>query len=443
MKRAIAYTDGGTYKQNPGPFGSAAHILLLSSESKSKPTSMITLDGYLTKAEMNKKPELKTKCIEPDDIIDIVAFDRENNRSNNVAELFAILTAVDFLKRMNYEGEIIIFTDSQISIYVISGLLKNNGGYSGTIDRAIIEEIWKVLKNLPPFIMKKIKGHSIFTGNNRADELATIGAHISKHGHYELDEDKVTTYVNDLKINVIAVGEQKKKSISIDTLLTSSSYLYIDGPSDPGTYYYISHKEESKIGTMPEKKQNYGIIITKPNPTIDALIDAVNKEPVTKPFVLFNKTIGDKRISKLNLFGAWKNKNGATKIGDTYVTKEISPVNLRRATKVMYSRLEQMLINFEDKIGFTYEELDLEKILTEKGKIEVGSTTIPYNGKIKHLSELLIGYDTPRVSVMNKFFPDGKAYIVSRREGDMTFFATLFMKNKNVNICSNFGATRL
>jgi len=89
------------------------------------------------------------------------------DQTNNVAELLAIKIAIETIIKHNLKNnEIIIYTDSQYSINVITNCWK------AKVNIGLINEIKQLLKILDCVRLIYIPGHKDNKGNNIADELA-------------------------------------------------------------------------------------------------------------------------------------------------------------------------------------------------------------------------------------------------------------------------------
>lgn len=102
---------------------------------------------------------------------DISITNFSTNSTNNRMELLGVITAFEFISKLNKDIQFILFTDSS---YVLGGLL-----YNWKIETN--HDLWLRLKFLYDSIkdkvkLKHIKGHSGEIGNEIADNFAVINS---------------------------------------------------------------------------------------------------------------------------------------------------------------------------------------------------------------------------------------------------------------------------
>jgi ribonuclease HI len=124
----VIHTDGAC-SGNPGPAGIGVHI------------------------------------VRPDKVTEISEFIGEG--TNNVAELRAILRAIEELREDERERQIHLYTDSGWSLGVLVG------GWKAKKNVALIDKIKVRLPEFPNLELLKVKGHAGQDGNEDADALAT------------------------------------------------------------------------------------------------------------------------------------------------------------------------------------------------------------------------------------------------------------------------------
>ena len=129
----IIHTDGAC-SGNPGPAGIGVHLR--------RPDKLTEISEYIGDA------------------------------TNNVAELKAILRAIDALDESERERNIHLYTDSGWSLGVLIG------GWKAKKNVKIIEEIKAKLPNFPKIELLKVRGHAGQEGNEEADALATKAVRI-------------------------------------------------------------------------------------------------------------------------------------------------------------------------------------------------------------------------------------------------------------------------
>ena len=129
----VIHTDGAC-SGNPGPAGIGVHIL------------------------------------RPDRLTEISEF--IGDATNNVAELKAILCALEALAEDERERRIHLYTDSGWSLGVLIG------GWKAKKNVQLIDKIKARLPEFPNLELLKVKGHAGLDGNEEADALATKAVRI-------------------------------------------------------------------------------------------------------------------------------------------------------------------------------------------------------------------------------------------------------------------------
>ena len=90
--------------------------------------------------------------------------------TNNIAELTAILRALEQIKEDEQEQRIHLYTDSGWSLGVLIG------GWKAKTNLELIGSIQTQMERMPNLELLKIKGHAGHPGNEEADSLATRAA---------------------------------------------------------------------------------------------------------------------------------------------------------------------------------------------------------------------------------------------------------------------------
>ena len=129
----IIHTDGAC-SGNPGPAGIGVHLR--------RPDKLTEISEYIGDA------------------------------TNNVAELKAILRAIEALDESERERNIHLYTDSGWSLGVLIG------GWKAKKNVKIIEQIKVKLPDFPKLELLKVRGHAGQEGNEEADALATKAVRI-------------------------------------------------------------------------------------------------------------------------------------------------------------------------------------------------------------------------------------------------------------------------
>lgn len=129
----VIHTDGAC-SGNPGPAGLGVHI--------ARPDRITEISEYIGEA------------------------------TNNVAELKAILRALEAIEEGERERRIHLYTDSGWSLGVLIG------GWKAKKNLELIAAIKAKLPELPNLELLKVKGHAGLAGNEEADALATKAVRI-------------------------------------------------------------------------------------------------------------------------------------------------------------------------------------------------------------------------------------------------------------------------
>lgn len=127
----VIYTDGAC-SGNPGPAGIGVFL--------QRPTETVEICEYIGSA------------------------------TNNIAELMAILRALETLTEAENEAHIHLFTDSSWCLGVLVG------GWKAKTNLTHINKIKEQLARFTDIEMLKVKGHAGIPGNEEADYLATTAA---------------------------------------------------------------------------------------------------------------------------------------------------------------------------------------------------------------------------------------------------------------------------
>ena len=88
--------------------------------------------------------------------------------TNNIAELTAILRALEMLKPEEQAAHVLLYTDSAWSLGVLVG------GWKAKANLELITAIKERMTTLPDVELLKVKGHAGHSGNEEADALATM-----------------------------------------------------------------------------------------------------------------------------------------------------------------------------------------------------------------------------------------------------------------------------
>lgn len=102
----------------------------------------------------------------PDEVVEIAEF--IGSGTNNIAELTAILRALESIRDDEKDRVIHLYTDSAWSLGVLVG------GWNAKSNLELIDQIRARAEQLPKLELLKIRGHAGVEGNVEADRLATM-----------------------------------------------------------------------------------------------------------------------------------------------------------------------------------------------------------------------------------------------------------------------------
>ena len=88
--------------------------------------------------------------------------------TNNIAELTAILRALEMLRPDEHAAHVLLYTDSAWSLGVLVG------GWKAKVNVELITAIKEKMTTMPEVELLKVKGHAGHGGNEEADALATM-----------------------------------------------------------------------------------------------------------------------------------------------------------------------------------------------------------------------------------------------------------------------------
>lgn len=104
----------------------------------------------------------------PDEVVELSEYIGE--ATNNIAELTAILRALQTLRDDEADRRIHLYTDSGWSLGVLVG------GWKAKANLELIGAIQELLPKFPNLELLKVRGHAGQDGNEEADRLATMAA---------------------------------------------------------------------------------------------------------------------------------------------------------------------------------------------------------------------------------------------------------------------------
>lgn len=317
----IIYTDGGSYKSNPGPFGSGLHIVKFNNEENNKKLPISNLEistkGYCLPDEIekeeiqkdNKKVIVNTlfpNCNSKNDFIEVLLKNSKKYKvnvinfidycysspfagTNSQAELTALKQALLYIIK-NKPDCSIIYSDSEYSIKGFTNYLDKwiSAKFINSTGKPVAnKELWLELNELKQkliseriaFTIRWLNGHKEYSGNKSsessiensfADRMASIGASISNNiinGFNDENEFFIEYTEEDLK-------EESKYKIH-PLLINKRIYIPYNGRVDNKTYYLGNPGEDDDEHTgRPNPDAQIGIVhLEEPNEVIQMIED--------------------------------------------------------------------------------------------------------------------------------------------------------------------------
>ena len=238
---AVFYSDGGCRPGGLGHTGYGIHGYFYSdlapTQGSGHPTQRLTSTGYQPKAGLPDRKEVVE--VKPTFYVNAYG-SMEGIRTNNQAELDAAFQALQLAKDQNVQ-EVLILTDSQQTVQGMNGRvetwMKNNW----------IRSNGEPVKNIPDWknlyqaltqlrdtgtkvTFKWVRGHDGNFGNERADQLATLGTILSRQGKI-VNERTFTP----------AKGYWNRKTTHHPLLGAPYAYDRTDTPADVGGRYLLGN----------------------------------------------------------------------------------------------------------------------------------------------------------------------------------------------------------
>lgn len=243
----VLYTDGSTFKSNPGPSGSGIHGYVYEFKPPKKKDASYTSVGYLTgnhKTKLIEDPEKDYKnyleksqayVVNPVMMINAsmpLEVEDQSRSTNNYAELMGMLEAMRLIQDYNSQNPIkletaVIHSDSQ---YVVNGLneymtnWKKNNWKKSDGKSVLNSEVWSELDRIQDQLKSEVKlstvwvrGHNGDFGNENADRLASIASTKANGNDFSYNRPDMkldTEDVIDEKTGEIVDVKVRKASVS-------------------------------------------------------------------------------------------------------------------------------------------------------------------------------------------------------------------------------------
>ena len=400
--KLIIYTDGGA-RPNPGNCGFGVHMVL--GLETDKPVTILgkyylTTQGFILKNILKNnaliKQELKYLNVFPSDkesnseitplnlgpVLDIYGSLVLSN-TNNHGELDAVIIALknlDMIITKDYEvSDILFLIDSSYVLGYMKKIMLNILDLDSiTANVEKITELKELLDDVSTkynINLAKVKAHAGDLGNEKADNLATMG----------LFARNKSNSINDI-IEYIKVDKDYFKDVKIDFDLFPFKQIFtfsLESVKDKNTYYGLNYKDITDIGRKINSV-SYTIVKTKkPNAILNKVTNIVDN------------TLGSTRYPYLILMNNLTNKTFLReylRYGENYITIKKAPmltidsINNDIIAKILlapglsvmvidkFINLEYELDNFvNNTLSKHYETFDITDLIyyTEKEKTKI------------------------------------------------------------------------
>lgn len=274
----VLYCDGGANPNPNGPSGSGVHgYIYVDAEKDEKPfriDSWITTDEkYVMKKDFSP---MVHKLVKPIQMVEIV--DSLGLGTNNIAELKAVVAALEFVLTLQGISRVHIICDSE---YTLKGMnvwaegWKKNGWRKPDGSPPSNLEIWRKLDDLKTIVASRMtltsawtKGHSVMSelGNDTADWLATMGVARSRRG------------IVDRTVQVTEANEYFAKKESIHPFISLKRVLFSTSSEwhQPGMYYQADGAGKDHVTGKQTSEATYSVLcLQDPDKTMESVIQSV------------------------------------------------------------------------------------------------------------------------------------------------------------------------
>jgi len=476
----VLYFDGGSHTPK-GLASWGVHGYKYTNEVPKQgsgcPKAIPTKNGYQAKAEGEIDDSEDRLAYPPVSLVEY--YDAFGNvlqdGTNNVGELMGLVTAFQLALKLKPK-ELTLFGDSR---YVIDGLtkwsinwVKNNWIKS---DGAVVENksIWVTVLDLKQQIdaagikwnIQWVKGHSGDTGNDKADELATIGLIFTLKGMCKSEEE------------ITPAKGYWNKSFSYNRMIEKTSWCFNSNhpnavvdqhqmkPSGHYVYHLSDHGPDDSDLAKPIADSSMSVLYLKEPVKELTLVKEFQNTLNTDNY----QTLVVAKISKIltakvaNVLEKYKSdillKHERVRnvlLMKSLLTEERNPAQLAFRAVERFNHLEQILDNYlEDPAKYKLSVTDLTHLFYSvdiSGKKEVNklvsgitTSTKKVNVKAKYdtLADsgeidvpLLVGIDTPSRNAMAALAENNPTFhLVTWRDSDKSFrYATVLRSGDDIGI---------
>lgn len=406
---AVIYTDGGC-RPSKGFGGWGFHGYVYSDQIATKGSGnsrqYVTVNGYVPRSDFTgdrvavPPKEVKTMYY----LEGHGSFDKEV--TNNIAEITAATRAIDYVSKYDLK-DVLLMTDSEqvikasndwINIWKSNDWIKSDGSPVANKEywQALDNNLSKLKEQGTNIQLKWIKGHSDHDGNERADQLATMGVLNSIDGVYKTDitQTKADGYWKRAHERNHFITHKCIYFISRDqTIVPGEYYMGNHGREDEllakrtadGCYAYVRVKEPDPVIEMARKKQ---VKVANGNEHIFILkLQKLLSREVYNDMMLYGETC---------LFTRGNNPNSKGYLNLYYldkevVTEQLSPPLIAIRAIESVNVLKGLLLAWEQSDDVNVVSTDITDVFYETGK----------KGEQILKKELVSGVDSVRVNVNN------------------------------------------
>lgn len=277
VKGIVLYTDGGC-RPNPGPGGWGIHgyLYLETAPKKGSGNSehMLTADGYVNKIQHALMGNTqKPKEVTPVHYIDGFGSFLEPV-TNNIAEVVAAVEAIIHAREFNAQ-RVLIWTDSEylrkgleswVDSWQKNGWVKRDQSPIANVEywKRLVEERDRLRQRGVEVEIRWIKAHDDFVGNEKADQLASMGVMTSQRGEarHSMDISPAEGY---WRYDPERHPFLNHRRLYMNTLSASNK---------PGEYYIGEH---GKDDDLPGKRISDGAFALVRLGTPDPVVEAVRQ----------------------------------------------------------------------------------------------------------------------------------------------------------------------
>jgi ribonuclease HI len=457
---AVVYTDGGC-RPSKGFGGWGMHGYVYSDQSPKKGSGnarqYLTDLGYLPKSENEKPTEIKPISY----IEGYGSFSHEV--TNNIAEITAAAKAAEYLCKYDLK-KVNILTDSEqvikastswIDVWKSNNWIKSDGMPVANRDHwEFLDKNIQALKDKGTEVcFKWVRGHNGNDGNERADQLATMGVINSIEGSHrnEIDQQPADGYWSQSHDRNRFITHRSLYFISRrETVVPGEYYMGNHGKNDEllakraadGCYAYVKVKTPDPVIEMARERQikacegNEHIFILKLSKLFSQ--EVYNDMMKWGEACLYKKNTNPKQRGYLNLYYLDKEVVTEQLSPPLIAIRAIESVNVLKGLLLAWESKDPN-INCTDVTDYFYETDDKKnnklKEMFISGFIGLRVKVDNFTGQ-KDEVELTLGIDIPERNTLKRLEKDKpKMTVITWKESaEMYRYATIIQCKEDIGI---------